>query len=206
MDGFKAYKYFMAVRLHFTSDKYDVFEANGRVMGSRTAFDNRNDRGLFEKLATKFQTDKDLIQFFVANFAYGNNGVVYSSESHDLYEVWQNRKQSITRTFEVDLITLSRFLEKENKPFSYLFDTEDCSPPLLNLYLSKSITLETMSIINDIDSYLDKWEPLIMLWKDEFRVIRKVRKFIKYNGNVIQSKYQTLKKEFLEQDHGTHVH
>ena len=63
-----------------------------------------------------------------------------------------------------------------------------------------------MSIINDIDSYLDKWEPLIMLWKDEFRVIRKVRKFIKYNGNVIQSKYQTLKKEFLEQDHGTHVH
>jgi len=206
MDGFKAYKYFMAVRLHFTTDKYDVFESGGRVMGSRSTFDKRRDRGLFEKLAEKFSSDKDLIQFFVANFAYGNNGVVYSSESHDLYESWQNRKQSITRSFEVDLIALSRVLETERKPYEYLFDTEDCSPPLLNLYLSKAISLETMSIINDLDPYLDKWEPLIMLWKDEFRIIRKVRKFVKYNENVIQSKYQSFKEEFLEPDHGTHIH
>jgi len=196
----------MAVRLHFTTDKYDVFESGGRVMGSRSTFDKRRDRGLFEKLAEKFSSDKDLIQFFVANFAYGNNGVVYSSESHDLYESWQNRKQSITRSFEVDLIALSRVLETERKPYEYLFDTEDCSPPLLNLYLSKAISLETMSIINDLDPYLDKWEPLIMLWKDEFRIIRKVRKFVKYNENVIQSKYQSFKEEFLEPDHGTHIH
>lgn len=112
----------------------------------------------------------------------------------------------MTRSFEMDVLTLGRWLEKEDKPFRHLFSTEDCSPPLLNMYLSKTITLETMSIINDIDPYLDEWEPLIMLWKDEFRIIRKVRKFIKYNPQMVQSKYNQLKKEFTEQDHGTHVH
>lgn len=198
MNGFKAYKYFMAVKLHFTSDKYDVFESGGRVNGSRAAFDKRNDRGLFEKLASKFETDKDLIQYFVANFAYGNTSVIYSSESDGYYDIWCKRKQAITRFFEVDMVTISRYLERENKQFKDLFDTEDYSPPLLNLYLNKSITLETMSIINDIDPYLEKWEPLIMLWKDEFRIIRKVKKFVKYNEDVIQSKYMNLQKEFAE--------
>lgn len=205
-DGFQAYKYFLATKLHFTTDKYDVFESNGRVMASRESFEARRDRGLFEKLASKFKTERDLIQYLVANFAYGNANVIYSADSDEYYERWMARKQSMTRSFEMDVLTLGRWLEKEDKPFRHLFSTEDCSPPLLNMYLSKTITLETMSIINDIDPYLDEWEPLIMLWKDEFRIIRKVRKFIKYNPQMVQSKYNQLKKEFTEQDHGTHVH
>lgn len=206
VDGFQAYKYFLATKLHFTTDKYDVFDKNGRVMASREAFDSRRDRGLFERLASKFKTERDLVQYLVANFAYGNNNVIYSSDSDEFYEKWMARKQSMTRLFEIDILSIGRWLEKEQKPFEYLFNTEDCSPPLLNMYLSKAITIETMSIINDIDPYLDRWEPLIMLWKDEFRVIRKVRKFIKYNPQMVQSKYNQIKKEYTEQDHGTHVH
>jgi len=59
----------MAIRLHFNTEKYDVFEMNGRVSGSRIAFDRRNDRGLFEKLARKFDKDQELIKFLVENFA-----------------------------------------------------------------------------------------------------------------------------------------
>ncbi len=61
MDGFKAYKYYMAIKLHFTKDGFDVFKNRGNVKGTREAFNARNDSYLFEKLARKFPVDKDLI-------------------------------------------------------------------------------------------------------------------------------------------------
>ena len=48
MDGFKAYKYYMAIKLHFTSLKYNVFETRGHVKGTRDTFNSRNDRYIFE--------------------------------------------------------------------------------------------------------------------------------------------------------------
>lgn len=195
MDGYQAYRYFMAIRLHFTTDKYDVFEKNGRVTGKRETFEKRNDRGLFEKLANKFTKDKDLIQYLVANFAYGNNGVIYSTDSDEYYDVWIKRKESMRRVFELDLITIQRHLENNKKIYNDLYSIDEYSPLLLNLYLGKQITLETMVILNDIENYLDTWEPLIMLWKDEFRLIRKVKKFVKYNSDIVQSIYSKFKEE-----------
>ena len=195
MDGYQAYRYFMAIRLHFTTDKYDVFEKNGRVTGKRETFEKRNDRGLFEKLANKFTKDKDLIQYLVANFAYGNNGVIYSTDSDEYYDVWIKRKESMRRVFELDLITIQRHLENNKKIYNDLYSIDEYSPLLLNLYLGKQITLETMVILNDLENYLDTWEPLIMLWKDEFRLIRKVKRFVKYNSDVVQSIYSKFKEE-----------
>lgn len=195
MDGYQAYRYFMAIRLHFTTDKYDVFEKNGRVTGKRATFEQRNDRGLFEKLSHKFSTERDLIQYLVANFAYGNNGVIYSTESDDYYDTWTKRKESMRRVFELDMITIQRHLENNKKIYNDLYSIDEYSPELLNLYLSKQITLETMVILNDLENYLDKWEPLIMLWKDEFRLIRKVKKFVKYNPDVVKSIYNRFKEE-----------
>ncbi len=195
MDGYQAYRYFMAIRLHFTTDKYDVFEKSGRVTGKRETFEKRNDRGLFEKLANKFTKDKDLIQYLVANFAYGNNGVIYSTDSDEYYDTWIKRKESMRRVFELDLITIQRHLENNRKIYNDLYSIDEYSPLLLNLYLGKQITLETMVILNDIENYLYAWEPLIMLWKDEFRLIRKVKRFVKYNSDIVQSIYSKFKEE-----------
>jgi hypothetical protein len=48
MDGFKAYRYYLAIKLHFTTDKFNVFENRGNVKGTREAFNARNDRYIFE--------------------------------------------------------------------------------------------------------------------------------------------------------------
>lgn len=195
MDGYQAYRYFMALKLHFTTDKYDVFEKQGRVTGKRETFEQRNDRGLFERLSNKFTTERELIQYLAANFAYGNNGVIYSTESDDYYDTWTKRKESMRRVFELDMITIQRHLENNKKIYNDLYSIDEYAPELLNLYLSKQITLETMVILNDFENYLDKWEPLIMLWKDEFRLIRKVKKFVKYNPDVVKSIYNRFKEE-----------
>lgn len=192
MDGFKAYKYFMAIKLHFTSEKYDVFEMNGRVSGSREAFERRNDRGLYEKLARKFPSDAELIQFLVANIAYGHMNVVYSGDSEEYYSVWRKRKESMSRVFEMDLNTISNHV----KNLDDMYSIDDGAPILLKLYLGGHITLETMAILQDFDDYLSKWEPLIMLWHDHFLVIRKVKRFVKYDKTRVQYLYSNFKQLF----------
>lgn len=198
MDSFKAYKYFMAVKLHFTSEKYDIFEKNGRVSGSKETFSKRNDRGLFEKLSKKFDTDQDLIQFFVSNFAYGNKNVIYSKESDDYYEIWKARKESRTEFFRNDLSNIYNHLERNRLKGDALYSIEDGVPVLLNMYIGGHIQLETMVILQDLEDYLQKWDPLIMLWHDHFLTIRKVKKFVKYDSNKVQSIYQQHKDSFAE--------
>ena len=192
MDGFKAYKYFTAIKLHFTTEKYDVIDMNGRVSGSRTAFEKRNDRGLFEKLARKFDADQELIQFLVANFAYGHRNVVYSNDSDEYYRVWVKRKQSRTQQFCNDLDVITNHLEIKKLAKDSMYSVETGMPELLNLYLGGYVTLETMVILQDFDDYLQKWEPIIMLWHDHFLTIKKSKRFVKYDQNRLQSIYNNF--------------
>jgi hypothetical protein len=192
VDGFKAFKYFVALKLHFTSEKYDVFETNGRVNGSRESFDKRNDRLLFEKLAKKFSTDRELIQYIAANIAYGNKNVVYSSESEEYYDTWVKRKESISRVFQMDLNTIQKELENANKSKDWIYSIESGAPLLLNLYVGGYITLETMVILEELEGYLSKWEPLIMLWHDHFLTIHKSKRFVKFDRNRVQSIYENF--------------
>ena len=83
MDGFTAYKYYMALKLHFSSDKYNVFESRGSVKCSREKFNSRNDYYIFEKLGRKFSTNQELIQYMAANFIYKNPNVIYSGADAD---------------------------------------------------------------------------------------------------------------------------
>jgi len=104
MTGFKAFRYYLALKLHFNNDKYNVFENKGNIKYSYENFNSRNDRHIFEKLARKFDTDKDLIQFLVANFAYGHDNMIFAiEEANEYYLEWQKRKQSISRIFKDDL-------------------------------------------------------------------------------------------------------
>lgn len=195
----------MAVKLHFTTEKYDVFESNGRVSGSRAAFERRNDRGLFEKLAKKFDHDQDLIQFLVANFAYGHKNVVYSNDSDEYYRVWIKRKESRTQTVSNDLNYIVNHIELNRLNPEDLYSTEEGMPLLLQMYIGNHITLETMVILQDFEDYLTKWEPLIMMWHDYFLTIRKANRFVKYDRNRLQSVYNNFVEQLSDLNyHGTH--
>lgn len=188
----------MAIKLHFTSEKYDVFEMNGRVSGSRTTFERRNDRFLFEKLANKFKTDHEYIQFLVANFAYGNKNVVYSSESDEYYEKWIKNKESRTKQFQTDLYKIINHLEMNRIEPTELYSVDSGMPELLKLYLGNHVCIETMVILQDFEDYLHKWEPLIMLWHDSFLTIRKCTGFVKYDKIKVQSVFNNFKQQLSE--------
>lgn len=200
MDGYKAYRYYLAIKLHFTTDKFDVFQNRGNVRGTREAFNARNDRYIFEKLAQKYSDDKEIIQFFVSNFVYGNDTAIYAGqEAEDLYTEWQRRKQSITKIFVDDLATMLMFLETNKLKPNALFKFTDSEYPVcLNLFIGGKICIETLRIIDDLQPFLDEWiqhSSVRYIWDAEMRRIKKLTGFVKYD----RIKVQQIFDHFIEE-------
>lgn len=202
MNGFKAYKYYMAVKLHFTTDKFDVFK-NHNVKGSIEKFKSRNDRFQFDRLAHKMPQDRKLIQFYVANFAYGfPNSIWDQDEALENFTVWNKRRESIAYTFKSDLDRIVLWCESENISIERLFDFYGQQyPELLKLYVGKHVTLETMRILDDFNGFIDRWtnhDAVTLLWDDERRRIKKSRGFIKYDKDKLQGTYDNFMDELRE--------
>ena len=200
MDGFKAYKYYMAVKLHFTTDKYDVFETKGQVKGTRDVFQARNDRYLFDKIGRKFDKDFDLIQYFVANFAYGNTSAVYNdSEAVENWVTWQKRKQSLTQTFRNDIDYIILQVEKENLSPEEVFKfVQGDHPKLLKWFLGGKICIETMCILDAYENYLQDWKSNAnLLLEEECRRIIKCKGFVKFDIEKLTPIHQQLTEELL---------
>lgn len=56
--AFAYYGYYVALKLHFSTSKYNFIEQKGKVKSSYDAYSVRNDRYFFEKAATLYDTEK----------------------------------------------------------------------------------------------------------------------------------------------------
>ena len=197
--GFRCYKYYIAIKLHFTKDNYNVFETRGNVKGSEQAFIARNDRYLFERIARKHQTDREVIKYFVANFSYGNDAVVYNeNDAEDNLQEWNRRRESLTRVVSNDLNEVILQKEKQGLSRKQVFEFNLDSPPLLlKMYLGGKVTIETMFLLNKINGYLQLWHnnSSMLLWEEEIRRIEKCEGFVKFN----ESKLSPIYASFIEE-------
>ena len=89
-------------------------------------------------------------------------------------------------------MALIEHLEMKKLAKDSMYSVDTGMPELLNLYLGGYVTLETMVILQDFDDYLQKWEPIIMLWHDHFLTIKKSKRFVKYDQNRLQSIYNNF--------------
>jgi hypothetical protein len=191
MTGFKAFRYYIALKLHFTTDKFNVFENRGNVKGSYETFQARNDRYIFDKLARKHSTDQELIQFLVANFAYGNDNMIYGiEEAEENLVEWTKRKQSITKVFNDDLNYLELEIQKNTLTLDQIINfTLNSYPYIIKLYLGKKITLAIMSILNDFLGIIPKWKENdsgMLILENDIRRIEKSKGFVKYEQDKIK--------------------
>jgi len=191
MTGFKAFRYYLALKLHFNNDKYNVFENKGNIKYSYENFNSRNDRHIFEKLARKFDTDKDLIQFLVANFAYGHDNMIFAiEEANEYYLEWQKRKQSISRIFKDDLNTIELESQKNALSIDQIINfTLNEYPSIIKLYLGKKIAIESISILNDLLDFIPKWKQnpsAMLILESDIRRIEKLKGFVKYEAERIK--------------------
>ena len=100
MEPFEVYRYYLALRLHFTTDSYDVIEQKGRVRATKNSFFKRKDLLAIRRVAETY-SDKDIVDFLVANFVSGDRwGGVFDVESKERYQGWKKRIESISYTFK----------------------------------------------------------------------------------------------------------
>ena len=182
MDGYRAYKFYMAVKLHFTTVKYNVFETRGAVSISRSKFEERNDKYIFAKLGKRFASEQEFIQYVACNFLYGNPTVIYSgSEADDNFTEWQRRRQSATKLFADDC---DKIIASGKCYDDIFYCTKNSFQYIMSLYVGKKINIETVRILDDRFQFMKcipEDSAMATMFSDRILLIEKAKGFIKYN-------------------------
>lgn len=173
---FEAYKSFLALKMHFTSN-YDYVKYNGKVSASAHSFDTRKDKYQFYKLSKH----KDPMKYLIANFVDGDLkwiGDLFSDESEKTYSEWLRRQQSLSYIFEQDL---NKLLTNFN---DNIIVKNGQHPYLLKQYLRREISIETVIILNDIFGFFTHWNKNIedsVLWPTINKKLLKYKPFFHYD-------------------------
>ncbi len=191
---FETYQTYLGLKNHFTNPKYDYFKYNKKVRATLTSFNRRKDKYFFERTSRKY-SDKEILDLFLANFIQANNGnqvwigeIIKNGEEN--YSEWLKRKQSLTYLFKEQIEKLI----SEHK-FETLFDCSRGHPPLLKKYLRGEISLETLTILEKVFSFVKNFDKKLSdpVWES---VSLKIKKYIPFI-NINMLKYKKILRDIV---------
>jgi hypothetical protein len=200
--GFEAYALWNALKLHFTSDSYDYFKYNGKTNVSKQTFTTNKSKYHFYRLSRKYLPE-DLKNFYIANFIEGKGDWVGDllQDGQDNYNKWLKRQQSLTYTFENDIMYLFDLVDGAE-----FFSRDDILKPigggwpmLITKLMQNKVSLESVCILVDLVGCMPRWEKQItedIIWPTWRRIIKKYTPFIQYDKNKF---LHILKKKIHEQ-------
>ena len=189
-----AYRCYLAMKNHFTKEKYDYIKYRGKVKATNEAFYKRKDRFWFEKFARQ-KSDKEIEDFFVANFTSCADpeslwiGEMIK-EGEGRYQNWQKKVQSLSYIFKEE----SENLFVDNK----VDDVFNCSkghPIVLKKFLGGNLSLESLVIYDIIFGYIKNFDKKLKdpVWETVSRRVRKYSPFL----NIDVSRYKNILKEVV---------
>ena len=191
---FDCYKNYIALKNHFTRDNYDYYKYCGKSRASLQSFYKRKDRFWFEKISRQ-KTDKEIEEFFVSNFVSCSDPeslwigeIIKNGESS--YTEWKKKIQSLSYLFKEE----SQKLFSENK-FEDVFNCSKGHPPLLKMFLSGKISLETMVIYDKIFLFGNNFDKRLNdpVWETVSRRVKKYNPFL----NIDVPRYKKILRECI---------
>ena len=191
---FETYRTYLSMKSHFTNPKYDFFKYGGKSRATMTSFNKRKDKYWFEKTSRKY-SDQQILDFLLSNFVIADNtqnlwiGEIINSGERN-YADWMRRKQSLTYLFKEQ----SGKLLSENE-LETVFDCSKGHPVILKRYLGGEISLETLTIMEKVFSFVKDFDKKLTdpVWET---VSLKIRKYIPFiNINVFN--YKKILKEVI---------
>ena len=195
---FETYKTYLAMKQHFTKDKYDYHKYCGRSRATLSAFHKRKDRYFFEKMS-RSHPDKEIEDYFVANFVSCKDpetlwiGEIIR-EGDDNFRQWLKKVQSLSYVFKEDATSLF-----EEQRMDDVFDCSSGHPPILKSYLGGFTSLETLVICDRILGYVKNFDKKLKdpVWETVSRRIKKYTPFL----NINVPRYKKVLKEVVIHGH-----
>ena len=184
LSAYETYCLFLALKNHFTVQKYDFFRYQGKITASHESFLARKDRFQFQKLCRKY--DKDQIQdFLVANFIKGKSwiGDFLDDECDDTYKAYMKRKQAFTYHFQTEL---ENMFDDVNDPAEIFKAKTGQYPELITRYLNNTLSIETMIVFNAYVRFFKKFDERLgkddIIWSKIRFLCEKVLPFVEYDN------------------------
>lgn len=184
MSAFECYQEYLALKNHFSKPTYDYFKYNGKMKVNASSFDKRKDKLFFQKLAKH----PDVHNFLIANLCENEKAwikdLAYSEEAEKTYKAWLKRQQSLTYVFKQELGNLNtRF----NENFICRYNEH---PFLLQLYLGKQISLDTLCLLLELSGAKKHWDSKMqydLIWDSTRIKVEKYIPFINYDKEKIKN-------------------
>ena len=192
---FETYRTYLSMKSHFTNPKYDFFKYGGKSRATMTSFNKRKDKYWFEKTSRKY-SDEEVLNFLLSNFAIADNpqnlwiGEIINSGERN-YAEWMRKQQSLPYLFKEQSSELL-FNRKLNE---VLECSKNKHPIVLKKYLGGEISLETLTILEKVFSFVKNFDKKLTdpVWET---VSLKIKKYIPFiNINVFQ--YKKILKEVI---------
>lgn len=199
MTPYQAAKAYMACKLHFQSEKYDIFKYRGRTNLTREAFEKRKDRYRLEKMARDMKDD-EIVQFFVANFSRKPDYAgLFDDQSDTRFKQWEAYNQSLAYNFGNEVKKLFEDVVADNSQACYndaFFSSDGQHPPVLLAYMGKQISIETFIILDRLNSFTEKMVGDVVT-ENILRTARKYGPFLKVDLEVYDSITQRIREDIF---------
>jgi len=185
-DGFKVYKIYLAVKLHFTT-KYDYTQYGGKVNATLESFTKRKDRYFFHKLSKKY-AENEILDFFIANFTKDSKGWIgnlLDKDGESVYLDYKKRKDAFEYHFKSDCILVRDDFVSRGISFDDGLRVHGGQHPrLLQLFLQKKLGLQTLIIMDRFISFTKTWDKEIaekVVWPKIKSTLTRMKSFVRYN-------------------------
>lgn len=143
------FQYFMAIKLHFSTD-YDCIKYHYRTRAKQDV-SKRNDKHFYSRISRH----SDPMGLMVSNLSNDPKiwvGKLFDPESIKRYREWKKYQEGLTYYFEEDLkkLNINSFKCKDNE-----------HPDALIKYIGGEIFLDTLVISNDFIKFFDQWNSIL---------------------------------------------
>jgi hypothetical protein len=199
MTGYDAYVVYLAMKMHFTQEKYDYVKYHGKVNTAVNTYNNRRDRYQFEKLGKHYSTKEELELFLVANYTYGKIGWIgdlFEDTAKDNYLRLQKQMNALSFNFREEW---RHALDQVEDPHE-LFKRGPKLPLIIQMILAGEIDYPTLCILDRFIRFSKKFDDEYKhdyLWDMVYRKMRKLQSFI----NIDESSFANIIKEEIYVGH-----